>query len=172
MFRVPQPFPFVEDRETWGPLSPYMYFYVAERKKGIKKLLKESKSLKVQLNLIFTLFFCPNPQFLPSSPSESCSVSFPCSLLFPAASFPHHMPWSYLALPSYGSHTINRVKRRIFPASMRTAAQLQGISKCWCQSVCCYQSLVLSKNQIKRNLSDLAKITYQTLPPTWNSTKG
>lgn len=142
--------------KTWGPLSPSMYFSLAERKKVSKSLLKVSKSLKVQLNLIFTPFFSPNPQLLPFSPSQTCCMSFPCSLLFPAASFSHHMPWSHPALPGDGSHTMNWGKRSIFPASMRIAVQLQGISTCWCQSGCCCQSLVLSKNQIKRNFSDLA----------------
>lgn len=128
-----------------------MYCNLAERKKVSKRLLKVLKSLKLQLNLIFTLFFSPNPQFLPFFPSENCSMSFPCLLFSPAASFSHHMPWSHLALPGDGCHTINWGKRRIFPASTRIAAQLQGIS------MCCCQGLVLSKHQIKRNLSDLAK---------------
>lgn len=172
MFRDPQPFPLVKDRENLGSLLSHMYFSLAERKKVPKRLLKVSKSLKVQLNLIFTLFFSPNPQFLHYSPSENCFMSFPFLLFSPAAFFSLHVSWSHLALPSDGSHTINWGERRIFPASMRIAAQLQCIPMCWCQSACCCQSLFLSRNQIKKNLSDLATKTLSDLASYIKPNKG
>lgn len=108
--------------KTWCPFSPHTYFF-GRKEKGIKKTIKSIKKFKGTAKSDFHSVFLPNPQFLPSFPSESCSVSFPCSLLFSAASFSHHakMPWSHLALPSGRSHTINWEKRRIFPASMRIA---------------------------------------------------
>lgn len=135
-----------------------MYFF-CRKEKGIKKTIKSIKKFKGAAKSDFHSFFLPKSSVPAFFPFQKLLCSFPCSLLFPAASFSHHakMPWSHLALPSAGSHTINWVKRRIFPASMRIAAQLQGISMCWCQSACCCQSLVLSENQNKRNLSELGK---------------
>lgn len=145
-FRAPQPFLLVKGRESLGSFLSLHVFFLGRVTKGSQKSKDAAKSHLHSIFLpIFSIpAFCLSPS--PFSPSHTCSMSLlctPCSLLSPAASFSHHLPRSHPALPNgrrWISCFLNWGKRRIFPTSVRTTAQLQCISTCCCQAGCCYQS--------------------------------